>query len=228
MHQGTLPREQGLARPGVAKEGGKDLRRRRRWTPASRAQSIRWSTSRFAPASTSSTTARVESGFSYYVRTRLAVTRSGASRQPDAAPRNIWAATSRVSGLLPKRAGHAESRARQSFLTGPAELHRPGVRAARHRQPQGGPGKARTWPTAFCARVAPGTIEHWLHNEHYRVRRRLPLRHRRRHARGVQGDHRRRPHPADRRPGPAGRLADVPGDERRRSTASTPTCASRR
>ena len=76
--------------------------------------------------------------------------------------------------------------------------------------------------------ITPGTVEHWLWNELLQVRRGVPVRHRRRHARGVQAHRRLGRHAAARRPGPAGRLADVPGHERCGLSEVRRSCASRR
>ena len=62
---------------------------------------------------------------------------------------------------------------------------------------------------AFLPANTPGTIEHWLANEHYDERRGISVRDRRGDARRVRGDRRRRFRLADRRPGPARRLADA-------------------
>ena len=67
----------------------------------------------------------------------------------------------------------------------------------------------------YLPAVAPGTMEHWLRNEYYKTDEEFLYAIADAMARGVQGDHGRRPHPADRRPGPAGRLADVPGHDAR-------------
>ena len=55
----------------------------------------------------------------------------------------------------------------------------------------------------FLPAIAPGTIEHWLYNEHYADDEEFLFAIADAHARGVQGHHRRRPEPADRRSGPA-------------------------
>ena len=50
-----------------------------------------------------------------------------------------------------------------------AELRGPGRHAARHRLHEGGDAGATALRRASCPALAPGTIEHWLRNEHYKT-----------------------------------------------------------
>ena len=80
----------------------------------------------------------------------------------------------------------------------------------------------------FMCVLAPGWLEHSIYNEYYKTTRSTSSPSPTRCAR-VQGDRRRRLHPAARRPGPAGHLRHDRADTRRsRSTASSPRSASTR
>ena len=229
MHQGTLPREQALRDMVVAKEEGKDYNASDLDAGIKSAvnslvdQQVRTGIDIVNDGEQS------KSGFSYYIRTRLSGHEERTvSIDPNAAPRNTSGRDhADFPGFFQKLRGTPTYTRSQSFLTGPGQVHRPGVGAAGHRQPQGGDGgQGRRGRRADEHRA--GHDRALDAQRALRVGGRLPHGHRRRHARGVQGDHRRRPHRANRRPGPGGRLAGLPGDERRRSTTPTPTCASRR
>ena len=88
--------------------------------------------------------------------------------------------------------------------------------------------QGKQYTEAFLPAIAPGTMEHWMKNEYYKIHRGVSFRHRRRDARRIQGDRRRRLRLTDRRSRSGRCLADASGNERWRTTAIIRSCASTR
>ena len=95
--------------------------------------------------------------------------------------------------------------------------------ASRHRQLQGGPAGAGV-EEGFMTSIAPGSAS--PHRQRpLRDRRGIPLRLRRRHARGVPGHRRRRPHPPARRSGHRRELGHGQSGAHRRGLPAVLACS---
>jgi 5-methyltetrahydropteroyltriglutamate--homocysteine methyltransferase len=168
MHQGTLPREQALRDMVVAKEEGKDYNANdldagiKSAVNALVEQQVRTGIDIVNDGEQS------KSGFSYYIRTRL----SGHEERtvtvsPDAAPRNTSGRDhAEFPGFFQKLRGTPTYTRSQSFLTGPAKyIGQESVQQDIANLKAAMAGKDVAGGVLMS--IAPGTIEHWMHNEHY-------------------------------------------------------------
>jgi 5-methyltetrahydropteroyltriglutamate--homocysteine methyltransferase len=167
MHQGTLPREQELRDMVVAKEQGKP------YDEAALASGIKSAVERLVDEQVRSGIDIVndgeqsKSGFSYYVRTRLSgheerIVTSGEGE----APRNT-SGRDRIDfpGFFGRSQGGVYTRS-QSFLTGPVGyIGQEAVQTDIANLKASLQGKDVAGGVLMS--IAPGTIEHWMHNEHY-------------------------------------------------------------
>ncbi len=168
MHQGTLPRDRALREQVVAKEEGKNYDAVMLDADINSAvkslveQQVRTGIDYVNDGEQS------KSGFSYYIRTRLSGHEERTvSIDPNAAPRNTSGRDqAEFPGFFQKLRGTPTYTRRQSFLTGPVtyigheavQQDIANLKAAIHgKDVEGG----------VLMSIAPGTIEHWMHNEHY-------------------------------------------------------------
>ena len=169
MHQGTLPREQDLRDLVVAKEQGKQ------YDEATLNAGIKNAVQSLVDEQIRTGIDIVndgeqsKSGFSYYVRMRLSghEERTVTVNEGDAAPRNT-SGRDRVDfpGFFSRSPGGGTYTRSQSFLTGPIKyIGREAVQADIANLKAALQGKDVADGVLMC--IAPGTIEHWMHNEHY-------------------------------------------------------------
>lgn len=168
MHQGTLPREQALREQVVAKEEGKQYDAAALDAGIKRAVNALVDQQARTGIDYVNDGEQSKSGFSYYIRTRLSGHEERTvSIDPNAAPRNTSGRDqSDFPGFFQKLRGTATYTRRQSFLSGPVgyigkeavEQDIANLKAAIHGKEVAG---------GVLMSIAPGTIEHWMHNEHY-------------------------------------------------------------
>ncbi len=238
-HAGSLHRPEDLRQTMAARRDGEPfdeaLSAAHQGRPSKKSYGCRPRT-----ASTSSTTASTRSAAGRHTpaaaSAALSSARSERVRTPPTAPsrtasrRSSPSSSRRVSPPVPAAASRRvppPPGATGRLLHRSPDLHRPGGVQARHRLDQGG-REGQPVEELVSHRPRPGDHRALDAQPVLQDAGRDALRHRRCHARGVQGDHRRRHHPPARRPRPAGRLPRPLRHEHRGVQASSPTFASRR
>ena len=133
-----------------------------------------------------------KSGFIAYIDDRLA----GMEPRHDDPPQ----LDSREKQAFPEfyAQGHSGTRPPPMFCTGPGSLYRPASASDRHRKPQ---SRAQRRPRDGCVHAGglAGADPSLSRQPLLQIRRRVPHRHRRGDARGIQGHHRGGLHRPDRR-----------------------------
>jgi 5-methyltetrahydropteroyltriglutamate--homocysteine methyltransferase len=168
MHQGTLPRSDDLRDRVAAKAEGKP------YDPEALSGDIR-------KAVASSVQQQLQTGidivndgeqsklnFSYYIRERLSghEERDVEAPSPDAAPRNTYGRDAIQFPGYFSRGGRGSFRRRQSFCV--AALSYVGQQAVQTDIENLKAAMTGSNATAgVLMSISPGTIEHWMHNEHY-------------------------------------------------------------
>ena len=166
-HQGTLPREQALREMVIAKEDGKPV------DEAALASRLRSAVAEVVRTQIETGIdfvndgEQAKSGFQYYARVRL----SGHEERQDEPgkgppPRNTSARDRLDYPGFFGRSGSGVYSRRRSFVTGPLKyIGQDAVRADIENLKAAIAGTAVA--SGLLMAVAPGTIEHWMHNEYY-------------------------------------------------------------
>ena len=165
-HQGTLPRAMDLRDMVVAKEEGKP------YDETVLAERIASAVKDLVQEQVETGIDLVndgeqsKSGFQYYARVRLAGHEERPSTPDGSPPRNTSARDRRDYPGFFSRSGSATYSRRQSFVTSPLEYI---GQAAVETDIQNLKAAIAGAPVSegVLMAVAPGTIEHWLHNEYY-------------------------------------------------------------